>query len=784
MWELAFSASGKRLAATSMEGSIGVWTVATGEQRWFVQHKAKNGEDGWLAGFRFIDEDRLLAVGWDTPKVQLWDTEKGELTRVWEVDEFKRSRLKSLGPGGKFADVSLSPSGKQMAWLVVPSPEDKAERCTALVYETATGKFLRGIKGLQAPAERITLLDEGETLLLQTCPGGRYAEEGRLAVIDATSGKTRFHFKFAPSELSMFLPWARYARVITVSPARKWLVTSDSDWLHGYILWDLATGKALHGCTQQLPGVAFTPDGKRAVVALGARLSVCNDSLRSLRLGQEATGSATVHFLRDGRLVAECSRRDEGRCSTWDAATGILLDSCIRPAVPQAQVYTPHDQDALGRLFVYRLGQTVVVHDCLRDRLLCRLPGVEDPQMHLRMSADGRRVFVASWEKGMLLIRWFDSRRGHELGRYHVALSELHAVFLDQLSWLSEEGDRFGYLTSDRRLAVVDCQRGKVVRIVGPSVPAREKDLQESDSFTVWKYENAGGRFLQASRSETSGGRSEYFIWSQDGRLIRRFSCSLPPERNRTAQPALSPDGRSLAVQTENLQGIMLYETATGRRRGQLRAPNAIHSCDFAPDGKTLATSCADTSILIWHLHRPLGPRSALPLPRNLAECERLYEALGDPDPEAADSALWALVGAPEQAVPMLRQRLQPVRAPEPARLQALLAQLDSNTFQQREAASRELMHLHEAVRPALLAALKKANASAESRRRVEQLLARLDDPAVAPPCLRELRAIEVLERIGDTESRQVLESLAAGLSEALLTGEAALALRRLRGER
>jgi len=64
----------------------------------------------------------------------------------------------------------------------------------------------------------------------------------------------------------------------------------------------------------------------------------------------------------------------------------------------------------------------------------------------------------------------------------------------------------------------------------------------------------------------------------------------------------------------------------------------------------------------------------ALP-PRTDAEADKLWQALGNPDGASMEPALWALVRAPERALPLLKQRLQAARSPE--RLQALIGQLD-----------------------------------------------------------------------------------------------------------
>ena len=95
--------------------------------------------------------------------------------------------------------------------------------------------------------------------------------------------------------------------------------------------------------------------------------------------------------------------------------------------------------------------------------------------------------------------------------------------------------------------------------------------------------------------------------------------------------------------------------------------------------------------------------------------------------------------------------------------MSVLIAQLNSPKFKEREKATGELTALAEFAVPALHAALQKKSVPLEQRRRMESLLNRLENPGAIPACLRELRAVEVLERIGSAAARQLLETLATG---------------------
>ncbi len=140
-----------------------------------------------------------------------------------------------------------------------------------------------------------------------------------------------------------------------------------------------------------------------------------------------------------------------------------------------------------------------------------------------------------------------------------------------------------------------------------------------------------------------------------------------------------------------------------------------------------------------------------------------------------------ALVAAPRQAVRLLRERLQPVRAADPERIGRLLAALDEKRFALRRQAEEELAELRDSAEPALRRFLK-GDRPLEARQRAAGLLKRLEvqwrEPS--PERLRFLRAVEVREWIETNGAREVLEELAGGAPGARATEEARAAVQRL----
>src|SRR5262249_54186961 len=129
-------------------------------------------------------------------------------------------------------------------------------------------------------------------------------------------------------------------------------------------------------------------------------------------------------------------------------------------------------------------------------------------------------------------------------------------------------------------------------------------------------------------------------------------------------------------------------------------------------------------------------------------------------------------------ALPLLQGDLRPV-PPADRRIPAWIADLDHNDYAVREGASAALEKLGEQARPTLRQALAK-EPSAEARRRMEELLDKLEVQRPSPERVRLMRQLAVVEHMDTREARQLLEALAKGVSGAWLTEEAKAALRRL----
>jgi len=228
------------------------------------------------------------------------------------------------------------------------------------------------------------------------------------------------------------------------------------------------------------------------------------------------------------------------------------------------------------------------------------------------------------------------------------------------------------------------------------------------------------------------------------GKLRTARRCFAFPSANSN-----SFDGRLLAV--ADASALRIWDLAAGRE--VWRKPDAVRSVlslAFAPDGRTLAAACDDTTILVW-----LVPQVEKGQPIAVSERDSLWADLASEDPPKGHAALWRLIDDPATAVPILRDRLLP--APTAAeKVQPLVRDLASDDFKTREAAERRLRGLGREALPTLRAALKNEQRP-EAKRRLETLVTAFGS---ADERRRNARATAVLERIGNSEARHLLEKL------------------------
>jgi hypothetical protein len=260
------------------------------------------------------------------------------------------------------------------------------------------------------------------------------------------------------------------------------------------------------------------------------------------------------------------------------------------------------------------------------------------------------------------------------------------------------------------------------------------------------------------------------------------FQATFPPDREfgtGVTAIGMSPDNRVVAFGLTGEDRIRLWELASGTERAQFAGHTSeVTALSFATDVERLASGSADTTLFVWDLNCPThGPETKV----NLTEGELVscWNLLAHSEGREAAPAIWRLVADTKQAVPFLKRNLTEALSVTEEQLRRWITELSSDSFRVREKATLGLTrHLVEAW-PLLEKARQQKETSLEARVRINDLLKKSGLTSSSSRLLR-LRSLEVLERIGTPEAREVIESVARTAADRDFAREARDCLRRL----
>jgi hypothetical protein len=329
----------------------------------------------------------------------------------------------------------------------------------------------------------------------------------------------------------------------------------------------------------------------------------------------------------------------------------------------------------------------------------------------------------------------------------------------------------------DHSTALTFAPDGRVLATAGTAAAIALWDVEsgtEKEGFVGHRGGTLAAAFAPDGRVLASAGRDHMIrLWEVASRKERRVFGGHPAPVRSLAYTA---DGRFLAA--GHADGVVrLWDAVTGKLLHELPGHRGnVTGLLFAREGRRLFTGSQDATVLLWEVGGLLREGRVPAVKLSDAELTALWDRLGSLEMAGVGLAMQTLARAEDQAAAFAGERVEPVSADEVRRW---LADLDSDKFEVRERATKELTRLGKFAEPSLRRTLG-ARPSLEVRRRVEGLLDKLSGPNLAPEYLRAVRAVEVLEMIGTPRARKVLERLAAGAAEAELTRQAKAALARM----
>lgn len=504
--------------------------------------------------------------------------------------------------------------------------------------------------------------------------------------------------------------------------------------------------------------VALGPDGQRET---DSKVPVIEVKAKHVLKFKEKPYSFS--FSHDGKRFAA----NDGSCAVvWDTATWqqIVVHTEVNKQLVHGVRLSPD-----GGFLAFTTGSSYEIHllDVASGKVLRTLTG-QDGNIYPTFSPNGKIIATTNHQNG---VRLWDVGTGMALGNFSSNIKKIQSIAF------SQDSASLAVATERGVVHFLDVKNGKEIRQFSPADPALKSaaDLafspdghymalaaHRTNAITVWDMYTAKLCW------QLEWPESRPFIEEQ------RRNPGLIVSNPGIWALAFTADNRSLLVACAD-DRIRAWEMSTGRLRYQVE--QSVGYLAIAQAGRLIATfrgepESRDVSILDF-------PTCMLPrLSSTRCNLEKAWSDLDANDAGEAYQRMGELIACEEGALPFLDKRLPTAESVNSSILEGLIRDLDDDLFEIRERARQRLASLGEIPKSALTEALAR-KPSSEARRQIKALL----DVLEAPPTgerLRQLRAVEILERIDSPDSHHVLTRLAGGNPTALLTQQAKSALKRL----
>jgi Tol biopolymer transport system component len=435
-----------------------------------------------------------------------------------------------------------------------------------------------------------------------------------------------------------------------------------------------------------------------------------------------------------------------------------------------------------GKLLVLSsANQGLAVHDAASGRLLGNLANRYNESFSVAFTPNGKQLIAASsggHQQAYPVTVWNVAKRAQvrnlDEDANDTPFTAL-AVAPDGKTVALAAG--YGRRNEALQIAIWDLASGDEVRRLSGLADARRTPRGMAPTFSALAY-SPDGRTLAALIDDrvlliemaTGKVRSELALGSAPRQQTDMFGRTVS-----VGALAFSPDGRKLLAGCSD-GAVRRFDLRTGKQLAPLSGQSdGIVALGWSADGKRIRACGQNSKLVGWRadLGREWRPKAG---PLSASALEGLWEVMSGDDPRDLFGCQELLAGAPAQVVPFLRKRLVPVPKGDTDRIERLITDLQRGDYNARKRAVVALRKIGAPAAPALL--------RAQQRGIYDDLLRRLqfELQSLAPSAeeARSLRALLVLERVGNDDARLLLKELAGGSADAALTIQAKATLDRL----
>jgi WD40 repeat protein len=745
---LAASPDGKVLAVQRLRSVIVIDTATLGDVgevqlRWPEYNKATNGVE--YAAFS-LDGKRLVLDSMGTVRVVEWKTGTVVLSMPGErVLYCPAIDMLAIANGDSTGDVAL---------------------CRA-----TDGTVLRTLEGKSTKAYPEAFSSDGRLLDVRT-DAGRLDRRGRFwpsyittaRVIEVATGKEIRAFPTDPYGQSVHGRHSPIGRRDLFWPDGSRIAVEDGDGWHVYSLPD---GREIT-LLRHRP-LRFSPDGKTLACADFAHVQLMDVATWRGRDEVSSNSGDPVVILGDNKRIATFAANGDG-VLVWEAESGRLLDKiALDEPVALAGAGSP------TTLFIGQ-ERKVTAWDVDRRKPVAEVRVSKTADVSsLRVAADGKTFAVIDKDKserrswGVIQIATailvYSSKSGKEIARLEDGASPEDMI-------ISPDGD-----------------------IVASNEHNDRADDESRDSRVVWDVRNrckvTSAGWAGATNSQAQFLRNGHLLVTVEREpngtpyaVIYEIATGAVATRLAPHADFLVMPGERAAL--ENVSGpaghrngdVQTWDLATGEPLAQVERQHLGSGLVLFPNGRRCADRLMDGTLGVWKLPQGLLETSQ-PALKQQSELDAVWNSLGG-DAKGAYPASFAAAAGGGTTVRYIRRHWKLPDLDE--RMASRMAEnLHSENVDVRALARGTLKSLGPRTMPLIRAAAVGRKDTEKVTQEIEELSAELSGPMIADrEELRRVRAIEVLEMIGDAAARDLLRMIAQGPVEARETRYAAGALARI----